>query len=96
MHWLSHFFGLDNLSGPWYGFWSGVGSDISEVAIIGGVIQIYRKHNCGIRGCWRMGRRQVPGTDHVVCNRHHPRQAPTHAEVLADHQDALQLPRERT
>lgn len=70
MHWLSHFFGLDNLSGPWYGFWSGVGSDISEVAIIGGVIQIYRKHNCHVKGCWRIGKHPVG--HYVVCRSHHP------------------------
>lgn len=85
--WLYWFTGSAG-AGSQYGFWSGFGSDIGEVAIIGGLIQIYRKHNCAVRGCWRMGHRQVPGTDHIVCRRHHPNQPPTHAQVLADHREA--------
>lgn len=69
---LAHFFGLDNLSGPQYGFWSGVGSDISEVAILGGVIQLYRRHNCHVDGCHRIGKHRVDGTPFTVCPKHHP------------------------
>ena len=72
MHWLSHFLGLDNLSGPYYGFWSGFGSDLSELAIAGGLIGVLRKHNCHVRWCWRVGRHPVEGTPFVVCRRHHP------------------------
>ena len=68
-HALMHFFGLDNLSGPQYGFWSGVGSDISELAIVGAVLGAYRKHNCHAKGCWRVGRHSVDGTP--WCDRHH-------------------------
>lgn len=82
---LGHFFGLDNGSGPNYLFWSGVGSDITEVAIIGALVTMYRRHNCGVKGCWRVGRRQVLGTDHVVCHRHHPSGKPSAQDVLDDH-----------
>jgi hypothetical protein len=83
--WLEHFFGLDNLSGPFYGWWSGIGSDIGEVVIIGAIWQAYRARNCHVKGCWRMQWRKVPGTDHTVCRKHHPLDAPTHQDVLDDH-----------
>jgi hypothetical protein len=72
LHALSHFFGLDNASGAHYLFWSGIGSDISEIAILGAVIGIYRRHNCHIKGCARIGKHAVDGTPYVVCAKHHP------------------------
>lgn len=72
LHALMHFFGLDDLSGPFYGFWSGVGSDISELAIVAAVIAGYRKHNCHVKGCWRLGKHAVRNTPYVVCAKHHP------------------------
>jgi hypothetical protein len=72
LHSLSHFFGLDNLSGAQYGFWSGIGSDIGEVAILGGIVGIYRKHNCHVKGCVRIAKHPVDGTPYVVCAKHHP------------------------
>ena len=71
-HGLAVFFGLTNPAGHAYAFWSGIGSDIGELTIIGGMIAIYRKHNCHVRGCWRIGRLSVKGTPYVVCHRHHP------------------------
>jgi len=80
---ILHVFGVDNLSGPWYGFWSGFGSDLTEVTGLGLVAYAFwRKHNCHVKGCWRVGWHQAG--DHVVCARHHPKGAPTHAEVLKD------------
>ena len=86
---LGHFFGLDNGGGANYLFWSGVGSDFTEVALIGAAYTVWRRHNCGVRGCWRIGRRVVPGTDHVACNRHHPNPPPTHAQMLDEHREAM-------
>jgi len=54
----------------WYNFFSGFGSDLGEVAIVGGLIQIYRKHNCHQKGCWRIGKHSVG--HYVVCSKHHP------------------------
>ena len=85
---LGHFFGLDNLSGPNYGFWSGAGSDIGEITIIAGAIAIYRRHNCHVQGCWRLQWKRVPGTEHFVCRRHHPMDAPTAQQVIDDHHAA--------
>lgn len=75
LHALAHFFGIDNLSGPFYGFWSGVGSDVSELAIPGAMYALYRRHNCHAHRCWRLGRFPHPD-GWTVCHRHHPDGAP--------------------
>lgn len=69
MHWLLHVFGLDTASSRWSLWWSGSGADLGELAIIGGMIGAYHKHNCHAKGCWRVGRHTVDGTP--WCNRHH-------------------------
>jgi hypothetical protein len=71
-HWFLHYTGSDNTSGTWYGFWSGFGSDLSEIMIVGALLAVLRKHNCHVHGCWRIGRHPVEGTGYVVCRRHHP------------------------
>jgi hypothetical protein len=83
--WLLHFLGIDNVSGAAYAWWSGAGSDISELAVVGAILGLLRKHNCAVRHCWRIGRHVVPGTDHACCARHAPGGAPTHDDVIADH-----------
>lgn len=70
LHALAHIFGLDDLSGPLYGFWSGIGSDMGEIALIGTVVTLYRRHNCHVKGCWRISRHAVG--PYSVCSRHHP------------------------
>lgn len=69
MTWLLHLIGVDNEAGRWYAFWSGFGSDISELAIVGAVVGGYKKHNCHQRRCWRIGRHVVDGSPY--CDRHH-------------------------
>ena len=71
-HWIEVHTGTVNESGPYYGFWSGFGSDIGEILILGGVVQLYRKHNCHVKGCYRIARHPVQGTDYIVCKKHHP------------------------
>jgi hypothetical protein len=91
-HWLIHWTGSDYglQYGKWsfYGFWSGFGSDLGELTIIAGLLAVYRKHNCHVRGCWRLARFPVPGTSYVTCRRHHPHGAPTAGQVLAAHREA--------
>ena len=72
-HWLAVHTGSVNMPGspPNYNFFSGAGSDISELAIVGAVAGGYRKHNCHEPGCWRIGRHVVNGTP--FCDRHHER-----------------------
>lgn len=59
-HWLAVHTGTVNEGGPFYGFWSGFGSDLGEVTIIGGMIGLYRSHNCHNAGCWRISHHTTP------------------------------------
>lgn len=70
-HWFEVHTGTVNESGPYYGFWSGFGSDIGEATIFVGIITVYRHHNCHVKGCAHLGRR-VDGTPYVACPKHHP------------------------
>jgi hypothetical protein len=72
LHWLAIHTGTLNEGGPYYGFFSGFGSDLGEVTIIGGAYMIYRKHNCHVDRCWRIAKHPVEGTPYVVCRKHHP------------------------
>jgi hypothetical protein len=71
-HWLAVHTGTVNESGPYYGFWSGFGSDLGEVTILGAVVATARHHNCHVKGCWRLGKHQVAGGQFKVCPVHHP------------------------
>lgn len=51
-------------TGRWYNFWSGSGSDIGQLALLGA---LFRYLNCHEPGCWRLGH-HVHGT--VVCRKH--------------------------
>jgi len=82
--WVEIHTGTVNESGPFYGFFSGFGSDLSEVAILGGLIAVVRKHNCEVRGCWRLGR-HATAAGHHVCRAHHPDDHLTHQDVLDAH-----------
>ena len=57
--WLQVHTGTINESGPYYGFWSGFGSDLEEFGILGaigaGIYQLIKKYNCHEPGCWRVG-----------------------------------------
>ena len=70
-HWLAVHTGTVNESGPYYGFWSGFGSDLGEVTLLAGVLGLWRHHNCHVKGCPRLGR-PVEGTPYVACPKHHP------------------------
>lgn len=63
-------------SGCGYSFWSGALGDIGLVTLVfgGGAFFAtwWRKHNCHVRGCWRLQWHAHPGHGHPVCARHHP------------------------
>jgi hypothetical protein len=75
-YWLQVHTGTINESGPYYGFWSGFGSDLEEFGILGGisaaVYQLVRKHNCHEPRCWRIGQHPAAGGQFLLCYRHHP------------------------
>lgn len=68
------FFGISNEAGPGYAFWSGVGSDLGEFALLGGLVAVYRQHSCHVDRCWRLARHKhlQDGTEIVLCRKHHP------------------------
>lgn len=90
MHWLAHWLGLDNASGPIYLTWSGAGGDLGELTILGGLAAIYRRHNCEVHGCWRLGRHKT-AAGHAVCRAHHPDDHLTAERVHEAHRAALRL-----
>lgn len=68
MHVLTHVLGLDDPSGGWYLWWSGFGADLG---LVGAAVTLYRKHNCEIVRCPRLGR-HVTAAGHRLCRHHHP------------------------
>jgi hypothetical protein len=90
LHWLAVHTGTVNEPGPYYGFWSGFGSDIGELGIIAGLAGIYRKHNCEVHGCWRIGRHKT-AAGHMVCRRHHPDDKLTVQDVADAHDEAVAM-----
>ncbi len=82
IHWLFVHAGLDDASGAWYAFWSGICGDLF---IVGGVAALFRHINCHVSGCWRPGWHPVHGTQFKVCRRHHPTGGNTVEHVHAAH-----------
>jgi hypothetical protein len=93
-HWLGVKTGTINESGPYYGFWSGFGSDLSEFAIIGvvgtAIYQLVKRFNCHEPGCWHVGTHSAAGGQFLLCYRHHPDfhgQKPTHELIERIHRE---------
>ena len=89
-HALLHLMGvLPRSPSSAYNFWSGFGSDIGEVVLIGGMASLVRHHNCHAKGCWRLGHTPVAGGKYKVCHRHHPDSRTSRnvdpATIRADH-----------
>jgi hypothetical protein len=89
LHWVAVHTGTVNEPGPYYGFFSGVGSDLGEVALVGGMVTLVRHRNCEVHRCWRLGRHQT-AAGHRVCRRHHPTGHLTAEGVHAAHRQAIQ------
>lgn len=75
-HWFEVHTGTVNESGPYYGFWSGFGSDLGEYVILGAVfngLYLHWRHiNCHDPKCMRIGRYQAAGGQYKLCRHHHP------------------------
>jgi hypothetical protein len=55
-NWFMRATGANSEGGPVYGFWSGFGGAIPDFLILGGIITLYRQHNCAHRPCRKIGR----------------------------------------
>jgi hypothetical protein len=62
-----------------------VSGPVADIALLGGAYAILRRHNCHAKGCLRLGRHRVAGTDYIVCRTHHPPDMPTAEQILAEH-----------
>lgn len=98
MNWLAHIIGIDNPVGRWELFWSGFGSDISQFALVGAIVEFYRRHTCHVdtpRFCWRPGTHPVVGTPFKACKKHHPGVPDkiSAAHIAAAHQAQKEAPR---
>jgi hypothetical protein len=96
-HWLAVHTGTVNEPGPYYGFWSGFGSDIAEFGILGAiataVYQQIKKYNCHEPGCWRIGTHPAAGGQFVLCYHHHPDyqgKKPTHDLIDRMHREHVE------
>jgi hypothetical protein len=94
--WLQVHTGIVNETGPYYGFWSGFGSDLAEFGILGAIgtatYHLVKKWNCHEPGCWRIGTHPAAGGQFSLCYRHHPDymgRRPTHEMIERLHQQHL-------
>jgi len=96
-HWFQVHTGIVDEPVPYYGFWSGFGSDIEEFGILGAigaaVYQLVKKYNCHAPGCWRIGNHPAAGGQFNLCYRHHPDfqgKKPTHEVIERLHREHLE------
>lgn len=64
-HFLYHWLGLDNASGPVYLAWSGV---IGDIPLFAALVLFFRHHNCHRPHCPRLGHPNNQGE--VYCKKH--------------------------
>lgn len=90
---IARFFGLTNGAGLPYLFWSGIGSDLGEIALLGVVVKAYTHLNCTQKGCWRIAKHPVDGTPYRTCHRHATvaGHAQLHEHHAAKHPDQHEL-----
>jgi len=65
-HWLGYWSGVTSEAGKGYAFWSGIGSCLAYLAILGAA---WRHLNCHTDGCRRLGKHHVAGQQYKVCRR---------------------------
>ena len=87
-HWLAIHTGTLNESGPYYGFWSGFGSDLGEISLLGGMLMAYKHLQCHDMNCRRFGFHHIGGTPFKTCKRHHPTGGNTVDQIHAAHREA--------
>src|SRR6267378_3422838 len=78
---------------PGSAFFGGIGSDLSELSLLGGMLAVYRKHACQTAWCFRLGHHdltdEASGITYKLCRRHdlrHPgSSAPTRRHIARIH-----------
>lgn len=69
LNFLYHVLGIAG-TGPYYGFWSGFGSDVTEFAIVGALLGLVKKHQCHKSWCWRFGHYKEDEIGTLKCRKH--------------------------
>ena len=69
IHFLNTYF-VHVLTGNGYAWWSGAGSDLGELTIVGGLVMLYRQRLCHVDKCHRMGHHD-PEVHAPACRKHH-------------------------
>jgi hypothetical protein len=75
LHWLQAAFDtylLHPLHANGYQWWSGAGSDLSELAMVGAAFGAWRHVNCAAPWCLRLGKHRTADGQHRLCRKHHP------------------------
>lgn len=76
---------------PYYGFWSGFGSDLGEATMVVSLVTLATHHarmaNCEVKGCWRLGRHST-AAGHRACRKHHPEGHLSEADLHRAHHAA--------
>jgi hypothetical protein len=85
LHHLAFLSGITSANGWPYLTWSGI---VGDIALIGGAWAIFRKMNCEVHGCPRIGRHDT-AAGHTVCRKHHPDPHLYAQQVLDDHNEKV-------
>lgn len=89
LSWIQHvaanWIGARNLAGSIYGFWSGWFGDLTILSL---PVLYWRHKNCHAKGCPRLGRHKVDGTEFTVCRKHHPEDHKTVDDIHAAWREA--------
>lgn len=81
-HWVSQAFTtyiLHPEHGAGYQWWSGAAGGTLPFTMLAWLAVTWSRHNCHVRHCWRVGRRQYG--DLLLCHKHHPRDPPKSSEI---------------
>lgn len=74
--WMLELTGSRSSSSMAYNFWSGFGGDVTIIAsLLTAPIIAFRRHNCHVKRCWRIGHHDYTdnlGVTFKMCRRHHP------------------------
>ena len=85
MSWIQHALGFDG--GDFYNFYSGFGSAVGSITLLGGLWSFLRQRRCQVDGCRHAGKMKVG--EWTVCPQHHP-EGPVTPEKIKEKYAQLQ------
>lgn len=69
MFWVHIWWITSSATNSFYGIVSGW---LGDLGLLVGLVMYYRKHNCHVKGCPRLGKHSVGDGSLIVCKKHHP------------------------